>query len=365
VTQATHRIAILGDSRVFDTYYATAVYGATAYGYHKTFPHVLQRMLARRAEVDIDCVHIPDHFRGRTVQNNILRLALTDPSAVVLCDGIWESLISKRHFIEHVEQVIGDATAETGAHCFTYSEDSVVDLFERNKLALSPNAYADRVATIASWFVRRRRKVVWLTTPIPPRDHLGGLHYAGSYRPFAGWHRCLEILNRETSRAAVAAGAEVLDLDALMREHGGASACLIDQWHFSAAFHRVIAEWLAQWSLRSLTSLPPAASSRVMVQGMTQGLAVHLIGPAEPAQTFMRAHPSLIVRGHSASFVDDDRYSEVDALILLAPPSCERMTHARALLRQCPERLVVLFPEDLAPMDNPPGADRAAFGSFK
>lgn len=368
MTARTHRVTVLGDSRVFDTYYATAIYRDTAYGYHKTFPHLLQRALAKNEGADIDCVHIPDHFRGRTLPNNILRLALTDPSAVVLCDGIWESLVSKKHFIEHVERTLADtATADRGVS-IEYSERAIVSLFEAGKLALSPTAYAERVATIASWFVRRRRKALWLTTPIPPKEHLGGLHYAGNYRPFPGWHDCLAILNRETTKAATAAGADILDLQALVEEHGGAGKCLIDQWHFSAHFHDAIAGRLAAWAGAELPALSPVrfeVSSRVMVQGPAAGLKAHLIGPDAAAGDFRHAHPDLTVVGTSALPPRTASDVTADAWIVVTPGKEERERLAAQLLRQIPERAVVLFPEDLAPLDNPAVADRSTFGQFK
>lgn len=360
-----HRIAILGDSRVFDTYYATAIYGQTAYGYHRTFPHLLQRMLARQDGTDIDVIHIPDHFRGRTVQNNILRLALIDPSVVVLCDGIWESLISKKHFLAYVEQAISAADAHKSLETITYSADSIVELFAANRLGLSPKAYAERVATITSWFTRRRRNVVWLTTPIPPQDHLGGLHYAGDYRPFPGWHRCLEILNRETATAAKEAGAAVIDLHELMGRNGGAAACLIDQWHFSTHFHRVIAEHLADWARKHACHAPPASSSRAMVQASDAGLAVHVIASEPDAAHFTRAHPDLRITGATAEPPVHGPARGTEAYVIIAPPCAQRIASANALLECSDRELIILFPEDFAPLDNPAGSDRSTFGSFK
>ena len=43
-------------------------------------------------------------FEGGTIQNNIIRVALTDPAIVVVLDGIWETLINKGHYLAYAER---------------------------------------------------------------------------------------------------------------------------------------------------------------------------------------------------------------------------------------------------------------------
>lgn len=358
--EASFRIAVLGDSRVFDTYYATGAYAGAMYGYHKTFPHLLLRTLAGRFhDGRFDCVHIPDHFRGRTVENNILRLALIDPECVVLCDAIWESLLSKKHFDEYVEKA-----AVSGEHAAPppYSEQALVDLFERDLLSLSPSLYAERVKRIASWFTRRQRRVVWLTTPIPPPDHLGGLHYAGNYRPITGWHRCLAHLNERCSAAVSHCGGEILDLHQLMASNGGATTCLIDQWHFSDSFHAIIAEALFEL----IVARPfegrsgDCVSRRTMIQGASGSFRASLIGARNERDQFKRAFPQVQVASEDETFLPDVVHEAV--VLLHSAGTRERIV---ADLIRSPRRPIIVFPEDLLPIDNPAAADRSAFGSFK
>ena len=101
-------IAILADSRGFDTYFLNPAYGEAGYGYDRTFAFVLRRALLSEADPVADVCHIPDHFRAATIENNIIRLGLTDPAMVVLLDGIWETLLSKADFLRWAEREISD-----------------------------------------------------------------------------------------------------------------------------------------------------------------------------------------------------------------------------------------------------------------
>ena len=68
----TKIVTIRGDSRAFDTYYTSAAY-SVRYGYNSTFAPKWRA--AALADAGYDVVHIPDHFRGGTVQNNSEDLA--------------------------------------------------------------------------------------------------------------------------------------------------------------------------------------------------------------------------------------------------------------------------------------------------
>ena len=219
-------VAILADSRGFDTYYLTAAYGDAAYGYQHTFPALLRRDLLSAAQPIADAIHIPDHFRAASVANNILRLALTDPDIVVLLDGIWETLLSKEHFLAYVQRQVQEHDWRGGAALdLSFSSRRLVDLFQAGELPVSPDAYANRLARILSYFRRRGRRCVWLTLPVPPRDHLDGLHYAGNYMTLPEWGECLAALNTRLVPLVERYGGTILDLDALMADAGGAADC--------------------------------------------------------------------------------------------------------------------------------------------
>lgn len=356
MTNVTFKVAILGDSRVFDTYYATDDYAGKTYGYDKTFPHRLQRSLASKTGGAHDCVHIPDHFRGRTVQNNILRLALIDPDCIVLCDGIWESLVSKKHVADYYEQ-IGDPSV-------FYSDALATELYLANRLALSPRSYADRVGRIASWFVRRRRHLIWLTTPIPPRGFLNGLHFAGNYRPFDGWHECLHAINSASAASIRHFGGTVVDMDALMTDFGGAEAALIDQWHFSASFHARVAEELER-IIGDMDGLAENCVSRqVIVQGPPRGTRLGLVGSDEQCLAFKATLGDAQVVAESDVVPDIPLENDL-VWVVLEPEASRRDEVVQTLIRMMPTPPVIVFPEELASMDNPAVADRSTFGSLK
>ena len=176
-SSARQVVAVLGDSRAFDTYYTSDAY-KIRYGYDSTFPHIWRAAALADAQSGYDVVHIPDHFRGGTVQNNIVRLALTDPAVVVLLDGIWETLINKGHFIAYAEQ---NALDEPFSHA------GLVDLFKANRLSVSPQAFAERTRTLVSYFRRRRRQVIHMTLPVPPKAYIGSTYHAGGYKPLDDW----------------------------------------------------------------------------------------------------------------------------------------------------------------------------------
>jgi hypothetical protein len=163
-------ISILGDSRAFDTYYTNNRYDER-YGYDKTFPHLWRRIALLDQSASYDVIHIPDHFRSRTVQNNIIRLGLTNPAIVFVLDGIWESLLNKNHFVEFVEtRLRALPKSENSIIELRYSPSDLVKLFKENQLSVSPDQFGERARHIVSYFLalsrrswRRaiRRGVVW------------------------------------------------------------------------------------------------------------------------------------------------------------------------------------------------------------
>jgi len=301
-------VTILGDSRAFDTYYTSAAY-SVRYGYDLTFPHIWRAAALADAGSGYDVVHIPDHFRGGTVQNNIVRLALTDPAVVVLLDGIWETLFNKGHFIEYAEQHAVDEP---------YARARLVELFKANRLSVSPQAFAERTRTLVSYFRRRRRQVIHMTLPVPPKDYIGSTYHAGDYKPHDDWGECLAAVNDAAIPMVRAYGGEVLDLTELMNETGGPEVALIDQWHFSPAFHKAIAARLA------------AMVTGIMSEGPGSDHVSHdyMLGPSA------RPLPSDVCV-YTGSVED-----ETQVLCGLAPGQ------------------ILVYPDELETIDNPRGNDR-------
>ncbi|MGE4218184.1 MAG: hypothetical protein AB7G39_01955 [Alphaproteobacteria bacterium] len=238
------RAAILGDSRTFDTYYVNEFY-RDPYGYDATFPALL-RPMGLRAARPMDFIHIPDHFRGGSTENNIIRLALTNPHLCILCDGIWETLLNKDMYLEFVTKSVRDHDFMAGAPIsFTYSGSEMLGLFLDGKLSLSPGGYAARIGEIASYFLRRRRAVTWMNLVVPPVSHLRHAHYAGNFRCIPEWGACLDAVNKAVAERIVPLGGRIMDVNALAAEHGPIEQTLIDQWHFSRSFHAFLADRIA------------------------------------------------------------------------------------------------------------------------
>ncbi len=302
-------VTILGDSRAFDTYYTNASY-SVRYGYDATFPHIWRRAALADQDAGYDVIHIPDHFRGGTVQNNIVRLALTNPAVVVLLDGIWETLINKGHFIEY---------ASASAPDLPYSRERLVELFKADKLSVSPGGFAERTRTLISYFRRRQRQVIYMTLPVPPKSYIGSTYHAGDYTPHEDWDECLAAVNSAGVKVAKSYGCAVLDLTKLMTECGGPCEALIDQWHFSPGFHQKIADRLA-----------------ISVSAMLKETA----GPGHVSHDFMLGPSSGPLPG--AVIVHEG--SPVDELELLAGLG---------------EEQILVYPDELTDIDNPRGNDRA------
>lgn len=367
---ALPNVTILGDSRVFDTYYLTSAYGESRYGYDRTFPHLLRGALLRRATPPADVVHIPDHFRGASVDNNILRLALTDPTMVVLLEGIWETLLTKQHFIDYVTRKVRlHPWRRGGSLALEFSTAKLAELFMADELSVGPGAYRDRQERLVSYFRRRRRQVVWMTLPIPPRDHLGGVHLAGNYKPLPEWGDCLAALNAALVPMVEEWGGAVVDLNELMAAEGGAAGCLIDQWHFSPAFHAAIAARLEGLIGGGLDALPgDHVSRRCIVPGPVGELPLVLCGAPEARRDWRAANADARV----AAEIGPDGIGPGGAppapgaaIVLIDDPGPAREATARRLLAQAPADAVVLYPEELLPIDNPATADQAQHGVLR
>lgn len=296
------KIAILGDSRTFDTYYVNERY-VEPYGYDKTFASIWSRAGRLSSQVPCEVIHIPDHFRGGTIENNITRLALCDPDVVVLCDGIWETLLNKQQFIDYAAKKIGshDVRSE-GELILRFSTQSMAELFIQGELNDSPDLYAARITRIASYFVRRNRRVFWMNLCVPGPDHLDRLHYAGNYVCAPEWDQCLSAVNTAVERCLAQIGAGVIDVHRYMEEFGGPSAALLDQWHYTASFHAYLATVLPSY----LTQQAVAAvdhediSHQVMYRCGKWPLKVVLIGAAV-SEHFLARHDRLQIVHHAVS----------------------------------------------------------------
>lgn len=347
-------VAVLTDSRGFDTYYLNDRYESW-YGADRIFPALLRRHLLRRSQPPLDAVHIPDHFRSGTIENNLLRLGLCDPVYVVLCDGIWETLLNRGHLVDYVTARIGDAALDAPApERLDLSHDAITRLFLDDKLPVSPGRYADRIGRIASYFARRRRRLCWLSLLIPDPAHKAGVHCAGDYRYPPGWQRCLAAVNERVKTALDAWGASYVDLDPLMRRAGGEAAALLDQWHFTAAFHAVVAAALDDLIIREIGSRDPLpadhVSRRFMVPGKAGAGPLHAIGDtaAEWCRETANIHGAEPVSERTAAALEDA------ALVVVDPPETRDAT-ARRLLSACAASTIILYPEEIAGIDNPVG----------
>lgn len=372
-------VAILGDSRVFDTYYVNDAYPEDArYGYDKTFPHRLRYDALRSPQPSYDVVHIPDHFRGRSVESNVIRLALTDPAVVVLCDGIWETLVHKDWFIEWATGKIRmHPTLGSGKLDLSYSSRILADLFIANELPVSPRKYAARQRRILSYFRRRRRQCVWLSLTTPPHGHLERLHYAGNYRCIPEWNECLQAVNDAMEPLIGAYGADWLDLEDLALAHGGHGQALIDQWHFSKSFHARIAGELARRIPRLLidAALPKEHISRAFLLARSPGdTPMALYGPSKRVEAWRAANPDARAVAVLADSSPSTRIAGLPVVPIENSPSlaarCIVLTEGQdisseteaALLARLPTECTLLYPTELQAIDNPAGSDRAEQG---
>jgi hypothetical protein len=343
-------VTILGDSRVFDTYYTNDSY-QERYGYNATFPFLLAKEVCRNGG-DQDVVHIPEHFRGGTIENNIIRLALTDPTLVVLCDGIWETLVNEHWLID-------------GQRIDLKSNSRLLaDRFIANEFAVSPRSYAEKQRRLISYFRRRRRQCVWMSLPMPPRTHLDRLHYAGNLRCIPEWDECLAAVNDAVRPIVSAYRATFLDLHELALSTGGFGQALIDQWHFSKAFHVAIAKALyAIVDGEAHSALPVShASRRFMLPRRLDNESVCVIGTPQRISSWRAENAVASIEAVSEGFDGDglDRVarSASPCVVLVDGPELAPEVEA-ALLIRIPDDKILLYPAELGPIHNPVGADKA------
>lgn len=346
-------ITILGDSRVFDTYYYNSSY-EKGYGLDKTFPFLLRRRFFEAGN-DLDIVHIPDHFRSGTVQNNILRMALTNPACVILCNGIWETLVNKGHFLEYVERRLKEHSTASGVEMhFTYSGSELVKLFVAGELSNSPAKYAERQRSIISYFLRRRRQAVNISLAKPDATHLDRLHYAGQHQLVDEWDLCLDALNQAVAPVLRDYGAYGLDGHALMQDNGGQSVCLIDQWHFSVSFHSALSDALARLLpevLKQAAMDVDHISNRYMVPGGGFHDPVAVYGSADDAQRLCLDAPGVEI------VVTSEDVGELAAsgcrIVVLCGEPYERVEVELELLATLGSDCIVVYPEELITVQNP------------
>jgi hypothetical protein len=347
-------ITILGDSRAFDTYYLNDEYDQY-YGYDQTFPFLLRREVLRSNQL-FDVAHIPDHFRGGSIENNILRIAMTDPSMVYLLDGIWETLLNKSHFIEYANKAIDEHSLRSGDRLnLNYSHEDLAKLYDEDSLSISPTAYARRIYKITSYFVRRRRPCVWMNLTIPSANYRDGIHYAGNYRPSPFWNSALKTVNQRVGEKVRLLGENVFDLDRLMIENGGEHVALVDQWHFTAKFHQIIAtEMLRDISPRMEELALPHdhVSHRHMLPNRNSGDSVLVFG--DNAQECCATNSGVKIFG-IAKKERELPNSPANIILLAMDDSAERDTLSEVLLDQLPSRQIILFPEEFNRINNPMG----------
>ncbi len=358
----TSKVTLLGDSRAFDTYFYNSEYDQ-CYGYDKTFSFLLQNQIPCQQDNETSFIHIPDHFRGGTIGNNILRLALTDPSIVILCNGLWETLISKKMFIDYAVDKINKHDTRSGSTLdITYSSRKLVDLFLDNKLADSPQKYYSQQQQIVSYFARRRRQCIMLNQPIPPISHLNRIHHAGNFRCLPEWGECLDAINKVMDSLHHDYGVRVLDLVQLMEENGGASECLIDQWHYSASFHSHIAQKLGPMISHELSQMnlaPEHISHSFMMHRESEKEKILIYGQGPCAQEWIRNHPKASIEGvfdngnGNAFFQSipvipfDEIEKTASKIVLLLVEEDERLALEKKLLREVPQEKILLYPEEL------------------
>lgn len=348
-------VAVLTDSRGFDTYYLNDRYEAW-YGADKAFPAVLGHRLLLDPSCALHAVQIPDHFRSGTVENNLLRLGLCDPSYVVLCDGIWETLINREHLVDYVTDRIRERSlSDDDPLEIEVSHKAVTRLYLSNALSVSPARYAERIERLVSFFVRRRRNICWLSLLVPAPSHKNRIHYAGDYKCSPEWQQCLNAINHGIEDVLGRWGATYVDLQALMEESGGESACLLDQWHFTEAFHSRVADKLfgvISRELEAVVPLPPDHASRnFIVPGKAGDTPMVVVG--EGNDLWCRdMGDNFEARPVSLEAAADARAD----VILLTEPVGTRDSVARELLATCAANTIVVYPDEIDGIKNAPEA---------
>ena len=356
------RVAVLGDSRTLDTYYYNSCYDSF-YGYHRTFHFLLRKMVLASMKGDFDVIHIPDHFRSHSVENNILRLALIDPAMLILCNGIWETLVNKEMFVEYVNERIKKHDTRSGETLeLKYNSRILSELFVQNRLSNSPNRFLGRQQRVVSYFRRRRRQCLLMNLVVPNRTYQNRVHYAGNYRCIPEWDICLGAINEGLQSLAKAYGAILVDTHGLVIENGGFEKNLIDQWHFSESFHRVLAEFFLDLirSNRDVTDQGiDHVSHQFMLHRGVDRTRILVYGTGNESRDWIRDHPKVIVEAvvedqktreyfQSIPVIGvDDVATTSSKIVLLAVPADERHCREIGLLERVPLEKILLYPEEL------------------
>ena len=116
-------------------------------------------------------------------------------------------------------------------------------------------------------------------------------------------------------------GGTVLDLTNEMEAVGGASSAFIDQWHFSPAFHARLADSLNELSSRLISQMP---------------------NDAHVSNLFMLGAPEESP-GENVVIYDGDPDEELE------------------VLNELPASQILVYPDELMQIVNPPGNERAEF----
>ncbi|MBT4888139.1 MAG: hypothetical protein HON65_01110 [Rhodospirillales bacterium] len=346
-------MTILGDSRAFDTYYLNDSY-ENYYGYDKTFPFILRREILSHGPNSLDIVHIPDHFRGGSIESNTLRVAMTNPAMVYLIDGIWETLLNKSHYIKYLLETVdkhslrGDQTLQ-----FEYSHEALIGLFKQNKLELSPSAYAHRIRSIASYFLRRRRHCCWMSLIMPDPSYKDRVHYAGDYRCSPVWNEALQAINESVGLSLSSIGAEYMDLQELMVDAGGENNVLIDQWHFTSEFHQILSDKMevdigTKHEGYSLDSRH--VSNRHMLPNRKSGDTI--IAWGDLANIWLTENTDLEIIGVADS-IEDTMSSAAPIVVLACSQNSDRQAGIEKILPLIPQEKIILFPEEFSGINNP------------
>ena len=254
---------VLADSRGLDTYYINDAY-AQGYGIDRVFGYRIDGALRTQGIGNVQSVLIPDHFRGGTIEGNITRIALCRPKWVILCDGIWETLLNREKYLTEAQGagLLKDATLESMNTNRRDEFGAILNrLYFEDRLSISPAKYGRKLDTLIGYFARRRCRVMWLSLLVPPETHRNGVHAAGAYRPLPFWQDRLRAINEEARTVLDRWGGLYVDLNEGVAHVPSLDHALIDQWHFSDAFHGIVADQIAGHIRHDLTEAASPHSS--------------------------------------------------------------------------------------------------------